>query len=51
MKLIKRIKQFDSKLGDSVTYKAIDSITNILLTLAVSALMILTIAHVLIGIN
>lgn len=51
MKLIKRIKQYDTYISDSKVYKTIDNLTNIALTLATSALMILVIAHIVVEIK
>lgn len=51
MKTIKKLKAYDQALSDTKVYKTIDHLTNIALTLAVSALMILVIAHVVVGVK
>lgn len=51
MKTIRKLKAYDRALSDSKVYKTIDNLTNVALTLATSALMILVIAHIVMGIN
>jgi hypothetical protein len=51
MKLIRRIRQYDTYIGETKVYKTIDHLTNVALTLATSALMLLVIAHVVIGVK
>ena len=46
-----KLRAYDKALAESAIYKTIDNLTNIALTLTVSALMILVIAHVVIGVK